>query len=609
MKIITTLTLFLISAVITSCGTTESTPTTSGSVLDVAKTLSAVSDKFVELAKASTLGTTPGEVLIQTTDWVKTQSDVEDAYWFDSTYIYIQLKSGLKAVFVIYRQGEDGLSTTRGGTPSSKPLSFNTTTSQNLISNKKILIFAPFVGTELGDLYKEFELTKLADFAKSTNKNVEVTVHDYDQCTLKDVESFGDYGLVIISTHGLPDAFFTGQIMLYSSDVDTTEALIKEQADFTLGPGGYEKVSAGDLLFANEMNISRIQNWADFVSGGRNKRYRIVLTAEYLDKLPSMPNTVILGNMCYSGWSSSGDFTIPRRGKVEVEYPIKDAFTNRDLISYYSYGYDDGTSEPVDNDFAKLMEDSLLRAFLVDNDSTGNAYLNASGNEFTAGQLRPNPESPKLPFKHWGKDDYSYDGCVSEFTDERDGQKYKAVCIGKQNWMAENLRYVTPLSMTYNDSAALASTYGRLYTWPDMMAGAASSDVNPSGVRGICPKGWHIPSVKEWETLFQTIGGVIPGGSKNAGDLKATTHWNPPNLGATDKYGFKGIGGGMYYPDSNICFSLNIVAHWWTSTISSSDSKSSRYATLSTFSPDIIIGEKTIDGTIGYKLSCRCVKD
>ena len=52
-----------------------------------------------------------------------------------------------------------------------------------------------------------------------------------------------------------------------------------------------------------------------------------------------------------------------------------------------------------------------------------------------------------------------------------------------------------------DDCATYEATYGRLYNWTAVMQGSASSVSNPSGVRGVCPAGWHLPSDDEWEEL------------------------------------------------------------------------------------------------------------
>jgi len=108
--------------------------------------------------------------------------------------------------------------------------------------------------------------------------------------------------------------------------------------------------------------------------------------------------------------------------------------------------------------------------------------------------------------------------------DPRDGQVYNTVRIGKQWWMAENMAavkysdgtplvdgtgagditgdYTTKYYFWYNDdSVTNAPVYGALYTWAAAMNGASSSDANPSGVQGVCPSGWHIPSDAEWKEL------------------------------------------------------------------------------------------------------------
>jgi uncharacterized protein (TIGR02145 family) len=140
----------------------------------------------------------------------------------------------------------------------------------------------------------------------------------------------------------------------------------------------------------------------------------------------------------------------------------------------------------------------------------------------------------------------------STIKDARDNQTYRIVTIGSQTWMAENLKYLpsvvrprtgsktTPHYYVYGydgtnvtDAKATANynTYGVLYNWPAAMNGTASSTTNPSGVQGVCPDGWHLPSDAEWTELTDYLGGAIDAGGK----LKetGTTHWNSPNTSAT----------------------------------------------------------------------------
>ena len=93
-----------------------------------------------------------------------------------------------------------------------------------------------------------------------------------------------------------------------------------------------------------------------------------------------------------------------------------------------------------------------------------------------------------------------------------DGNTYNTVMIGSQCWMKENLKTTkaadnTPVT-TSNSTYNVANT-GKLYTWNVAMQGASASTANPSGVRGICPVGWHVPSRVEWESLV-TYAGTNP---------------------------------------------------------------------------------------------------
>ena len=172
------------------------------------------------------------------------------------------------------------------------------------------------------------------------------------------------------------------------------------------------------------------------------------------------------------------------------------------------------------------------------------------------------------------------------FTDPRDGNVYKIITIGDQVWMAENLAYLPSVNMVADGSVDAAgsyyyvygydgtnvadakatdnyATYGVLYNWTAAMDGEASSTTNPSGIQGVCPAGWHLPSDAEWTELTDYLGGTSVAGGK----LKetGTTHWASPNTGATNETGFTALPGGYrYFSGSFLDFGYS--GYWWSAT-------------------------------------------
>lgn len=209
------------------------------------------------------------------------------------------------------------------------------------------------------------------------------------------------------------------------------------------------------------------------------------------------------------------------------------------------------------------------------------------------------------------------------FTDTRDGNHYKVVKIGNQVWMAENLKYLpgvvgpgtgsatTPYYYVYgydgtdvNAAKATAnySTYGVLYNWPAAMAGSASSNDNPSGVKGVCPTGWHLPSRAEWSQLFTYLGGIDAGGKlKETG----TMHWNSPNTGATNETGFTALPGGTRSDISSTFLGIGNTGTWWSATETSPGSTNADTRFLSYNSSNFSFSND-LKG-VGY--SVRCIKD
>ena len=146
---------------------------------------------------------------------------------------------------------------------------------------------------------------------------------------------------------------------------------------------------------------------------------------------------------------------------------------------------------------------------------------------------------------------------VSTFTDKRDGKVYRIAKVGGQTWMAENLNYAAKGSKCYNNNADCCAEYGSLYDWNTAMNGASSSKLNPSGVKGICPDGWHLPSNAEWRELADFDG------SKTGTKLRSSTGWERCDCdeevpAGTDDYGFSALPD----PDSR----GNRSGTWWSAT-------------------------------------------
>jgi uncharacterized protein (TIGR02145 family) len=141
----------------------------------------------------------------------------------------------------------------------------------------------------------------------------------------------------------------------------------------------------------------------------------------------------------------------------------------------------------------------------------------------------------------------NYNQATGILTDERDGEVYKTAKIGDQIWMGQNLRYlptefVEGCDLRWIDEREKPDslqTYGRIYSWTE--ATRISCDhltktisfgntEYPLPFQGICPKGWHIPSLDEWKLMIE---------STNQHLYKLlSTDWVKPGYSGTDEYGF-----------------------------------------------------------------------
>ena len=164
-------------------------------------------------------------------------------------------------------------------------------------------------------------------------------------------------------------------------------------------------------------------------------------------------------------------------------------------------------------------------------------------------------------------------------TDARDGKVYKTVKIGKQTWMAENMRCTTsPTGKAWVHNPVFSvdnpvfksyyitvknSQYGNLYNWSaamDLNINEYAYYVSNERRRGICPKGWHLPSTTEWTQLLEALGGTRKAGAV----MKChSSQWINPVI-ADQVSGFAALPAGVYTEDG-----LNHTgnyAHFWSST-------------------------------------------
>ena len=255
-------------------------------------------------------------------------------------------------------------------------------------------------------------------------------------------------------------------------------------------------------------------------------------------------------------------------------------------------------------------------------------------------------------------------GTVTDY----DGNVYNTVYIGRQCWFKENLRtthyadgnVITRAANTnttpyigvsiihttnpnscyfFCDHDTTTKQYrGLLYTWYAVMKGAGSSDNNPSGILGVCPYGWHVPSSSEWCELENTLNPGIDVNCSNTGwrgtmakMLSKPKYWSSytnnsftPGYWQTDSTGFNttdfsliptgyiyytntssydfgpycgnsGYHTHYYYPYSG----LTTDAYFWTS--SSGKYRSINYAETGIY--------YSSGQTLTHAFSMRCVKD
>lgn len=607
--------ILLLGAFLYSCKKDSTDDDIYKDMFDMVHTLSKARSQFFVIYEQAEY---PNKAIMLLSDWLEQLEEVNSTQTIDSTYIYIKMISGYTCVFHLIPTDDNGKVLTRGSAMTTGLKQFAASPSggncSNKIENLKVLFFDGDILLRTSNLEH--------DILKNSETDFEITQMLLEQCNLDAINSFHQYGLVILNTHGYPNGFQTGVTLKTGElnppkDIEELKKIVLEQLGQRvidaikthkfmmtyplLVPFDEKIVSVEDILFLNPA--------ADAAS------WSFAATSRLIETITLLSNTIIFGNMCYSGYTN---FT-----GMPVGYtPIALAFQSRNPIAYYGYAYDDGRSRVVSDEFARMMQINFLNRLVQDHDSTGIVHLKADGNKYFEEEFidwsTNKPTSQTGPydgsrgyfyFEHFGNPTYCYAGCADEFTDPRDGQTYKTICIGNQVWMTENLRYSgniphvsgkanwtaiwnngnpieQPAWCYYANNAANDAIYGKLYNWYAVNTGS------------LCPPGWHIPTDAEWTELIDYLGGENVAGGK----LKSTTGWQAPNTDATNESGFSGFPGGQCDMYGDFIY-IGSTGRWWSSQESFSYTALSSNLYFFNGNMEKHHQHKT------YGLSCRCVKD
>lgn len=160
--------------------------------------------------------------------------------------------------------------------------------------------------------------------------------------------------------------------------------------------------------------------------------------------------------------------------------------------------------------------------------------------------------------------------CGGDFTVfDGDSNAYETVRVGADCWIRQNIYTTlysngdtvdTPVLYPYPglDTTRNLQIFGLLYDWYAAVNLPKNSTENPivnadGEVQGVCPTGWHLPSLTELERLA----------TWSASDLKLEgEYWigDPPGNGS----GFSAAPSGIYEADEETPKFLRASAHFWS---------------------------------------------
>lgn len=196
--------------------------------------------------------------------------------------------------------------------------------------------------------------------------------------------------------------------------------------------------------------------------------------------------------------------------------------------------------------------------------------------------------------------------CGEDFTDPRDGKKYRTGMLAGKCWFRDNLSFGTVITNQFQPQSdncipekycsqddIQCLKFGGFYQWDELM-----QFNNDNSAKGICPPGWHVPSEYEWQEMIDNL--IFGINAPLANGVAGGTLKDPLITG-----GFNALLSGIYY--NNAQWSLysgsNTATMFWTSTQAGTHQAVARG--LNIFTPSV----SKYSGSKGNSYPVRCRRD
>ena len=209
----------------------------------------------------------------------------------------------------------------------------------------------------------------------------------------------------------------------------------------------------------------------------------------------------------------------------------------------------------------------------------------------------------------------TFDGYMTDY----EGNIYSTVRLGNQEWMIRNLRTIyfsngDKISTTYPPDLNTGQEENPVYQWP--FRGEEEPEYSLVGRgrlytwhtvndnRKLCPDGWHLPTLDEWNELIAHLGGE----TLSSSDLRwcSNFHWDPnhPMYPGRDEGCFRVYLAGLREVNGQFLSGSYYGTYWWSATEGSTGNAHAIFCGSSD-----VDKVKPYEKNKKYGYSVRCVKD